>query len=424
MTSAADRPPRESRQFPTWSAVRPLLGFQRPSIGTRARVERAATIADLRGMAKRRSPRSIFDFTDGAADDESGLRRCRDLFAAAEFSGTVLHDVATVDTSTTVLGERAALPLVLGPTGFTRMIHHGGELAVVREARRAGLPYTLSTMGTTPLETVADAAGDSPHWFQLYLWRDRAASRELLDRARIAGYTALVVTVDTPVGGNRLRDVYNGLTIPPKLTPSTFVNMATRPNWWVNVLTTAPLEFASLSSWEGNIKDMINKMFDPSVTWADIEWIREVWPGKLVLKGVQTVADAERAVEAGVDAVLLSNHGGRQLGRARPPLRLLPEVRAALGRDREIFVDGGVMSGLDIAAAVAQGANAVWIGRAYLYGLMAGGQSGVRRALEIFQSEFTRTLQLLGARSVSELGPHHVRLPADPASASERVSVG
>lgn len=375
-------------------------------------------------MARRKSPRSIFDFADGAADDESGLQRCRDLFAAAEFSGTVLHDVAAVDTSTAILGERAALPLVLGPTGFTRMIHHSGELGVVREARRAGLPYTLSTMGTTPLENVADAAGDSPHWFQLYLWRDRSASMELLDRARLAGYTALVVTVDTPVGGNRLRDVYNGLTIPPKLTPSTFLNMAMRPNWWVNVLTTAPLEFASLSSWEGNIKDMINKIFDPSVTWTDVEWLREIWPGKLVLKGVQTVADAERAVAAGADAVLLSNHGGRQLGRARPPLRLLPEVRTALGPDKEIFVDGGVMNGADVATAIAHGANAVWIGRAYLYGLMAGGPHGVRRALEIFQSEFTRTLQLLGARSTAELGPHQVRLPTDPTSASEWADVG
>ncbi|OYO18437.1 alpha-hydroxy-acid oxidizing enzyme [Enemella dayhoffiae] len=407
-----DRPPAPVRRLPRWSEVRPLLGFQPPAIGTEARLARAATIGDLRNLARRRTPRSVFDYTDGAADDESALTRCRDLYAAAEFSGRVLNDIARIDLTATVLGEQVAMPLVLGPTGFTRMMNHEGETAVAHEARRAGLAYTLSTMGTTPLERVAEVAGPSPHWFQLYLWQDRPASIELIERAKAAGYSSLVVTVDTAVAGNRLRDVRNGLTIPPRLSPKTFLDMAAHPNWWVNVLSTEPLEFASLANWEGTVAEMINKMFDPSVTWDDVAWLRETWPGKLVVKGIQTVADAEQSFRVGADAVLLSHHGGRQIGRARPSLRLLPEVREAVGPDRELAIDGGVMSGADIATALAHGADSVWIGRAYLYGLMAGGHLGVRRALEIFRTELTRTLQLLGVTRVADLRPEHIRLPA------------
>lgn len=412
-SDAADALHHERRQWPTWSTLRPMLGFQGPPVCRRSKLARAATIGDLRKLAARTAPRPVFDYVDGAADDESALQRCRDLFSGTEFSGTVLRDVGSVQTSTTLFGEAAALPLILGPTGFTRMVHHSGEVAVAREARRAQLPYTVSTMATAPLEAVADAAEGSAHWFQLYLWRDRSASAELIERARLAGYTTLVATVDTPVGGNRLRDVRNGFTIPPKLTSSTLISLASKPRWWINALTTPPLEFATLPSGKGDVRETISTLIDPSVTWADVEWLRDSWSGNVVLKGVQTVEDAQRAVAFGADGVLLSTHGGRQLGRARPPLRLLPEVRAVLGPDHAVFVDGGVMSGADIATAVALGADAVWIGRAYLYGLMAGGQLGVRRSLEILQSEFTRTMQLLGTSSVDQLGPHHVRLPAD-----------
>ncbi|OYO03555.1 alpha-hydroxy acid oxidase [Enemella evansiae] len=409
-----DAPPAVRRQLPRWSQLRPLLGFQAPALGTQARLARAATIDDLRDQARRHTPRSVFDYTDGAADDESSLTRSRELYARAEFAGQVLNDIAAVDLSTTILGEQVSMPLVLGPTGFTRMMNHEGETAVAHEARRAQVAYSLSTMGTTPLERVAEVSGPNPHWFQLYLWQDRPASIELIERARESGYSALVVTVDTAVAGNRLRDVRNGLTIPPKLTPKTFLDMATHPGWWGNLLTTEPLEFASLSNWEGTVAEMINKMFDPSVTWDDVAWLRGMWPGKVVLKGIQSAEDAVRAFDLGVDAVLISQHGGRQIGRGRPPLRVLPEVREAVGGEREVFVDGGVMSGADVVAALAHGADSVWVGRAYLYGLMAGGHLGVRRALEIFRSEITRTMQLLGVSRIADLRPEYVRLPVDP----------
>ncbi|GAB3700784.1 alpha-hydroxy acid oxidase [Mariniluteicoccus flavus] len=399
--------PGVRRQLPRWKELQPLLGFAPPAIGTENRLRRAVTIDDLRAMAKRRTPRSVFDYTDGAADDESSLTRSRDLFASAEFHGEVLHDITGIDLTTTMLGETVPMPLALGPTGYTRMMHHEGETAVAFEANRARLPYALSTMGTTPMEEVAALCPDTPHWFQLYVWNDRDASRELIDRAAASGYGALVVTVDTAVAGNRLRDERNGLTIPPKLTPSTFLDMAAHPYWWANVLTTAPLEFASLDNWEGTVADMINAMFDPTVTWDDVAWLRSIWGGKLVVKGIQTVGDAGRAFDVGADAIVLSNHGGRQIGRGRPPLRLLPQVRAAYP-DAELFIDGGVMGGDDIVTAVALGADAAWIGRAYLYGLMAGGHLGVRRALDILRSEMARTMQLLGVTRVSELSPEHV----------------
>lgn len=388
-----------------------MLGMSKPGRGTRSRLARAYTIEDLRAMARRRTPKSVFDYADGAADDESALTRCRDLFAEVEFSGNVLRDISRVDMSTTILGEPSALPLVFGPTGFTRMLHHEGEEAVAYEAARAGIPYTLSTMGTTPIETVAAISAAKPHWFQLYVWNDRQPGVELVERAERAGYGALVLTVDTAVGGARLRDNRNGLTIPPKLTPATLADMMIHPRWWMNVLTCPPLEFASLDRWEGSIGEMINKMFDPTMTWDDAAWLRSVWPGTMVIKGIQIAEDAQRCLDIGADAVLISNHGGRQLGRARPPLRVLPEVRQVVGDRAEVFIDGGVMSGADIAACVALGADAVWVGRAYLFGLMAGGHLGVRRAIEIMTEQLERTMQLLGVCRIDELEPKHVRLP-------------
>ncbi|MEO6957165.1 MAG: alpha-hydroxy acid oxidase, partial [Antricoccus sp.] len=252
---------------------------------------------------------------------------------------------------------------------------------------------------------------DIARWFQLYVWNDRAASQALVDRAIASGYTALLVTVDTAVAGQRRRDVRNGLTIPPQLTPKTFTDMALHPSWWANLLTTPPLEFASLRQSGGTVATMINNMFDPTVTFEDVEFLRKVWPGKLVLKGIQSIADGQRAIDLGADALWLSNHGGRQLDRGRPPLALLPQMRQAMGSDVELLVDGGIMNGGDIVAALALGANSAMIGRAYLYGLMAGGYRGVRRTIEILTAEMTRTMQLLGVDSVSKLGPQHVHMP-------------
>jgi L-lactate dehydrogenase (cytochrome) len=374
-----------------------------PGDRTDRRLARAATIADLRETARRRTPRAVFDYTDGAAVDELSLARSRDAYARVEFLPSVLRDVSAVDTSTPLLGRPSALPLAFAPTGFTRMMHHEGESAVGRVAERAGIPYALSTMGTTSLEELAAAAPAARRWFQLYLWRDREASRDFVARAAAAGYEALVLTVDTPVAGARLRDVRNGLTLPPALTLRTVAGAAVHPAWWLNLLTTEPLQFASFRSWDGTVAELVNQIFDPAATIADVRWLRETWTGPLIVKGVQTADDARAVVDAGADAVVVSNHGGRQLDRAPTPLEQLPAVVAAIGDRAEVYVDGGIMSGADVVASVALGARAALVGRAYLYGLMAGGERGVQRATDILGQEIVRTMQLLGATSVEEL---------------------
>lgn len=405
--------PRTRRHLPRWSELRPLLRPRPIQLDpTDRRLARALTIADLRVAARRRTPRAVFDYTDGAAEAETSLRRARQAFERVQFHPRVLRDVTAVDTATTILGRPAALPLALAPTGFTRMMHHEGERAVVRAAERAGIPYALSTMGTTSIEDVAAAAPGARRWFQLYLWRDRAAGKELVQRAQAAGYEALILTVDVPVAGARLRDARNGLTIPPSLTLRTFLDAALHPGWWANLLTTDPLSFASLTSWEGTVAELIDKMFDPSVTPRDLSWLRETWSGPLVVKGIQHPDDARMVVDLGADAVVVSNHGGRQLDRAATPLEALPAVMDAVGDRAEVLLDGGVRSGADVVAAVALGAKACLVGRAYLYGLMAGGERGVRRALEILAKETVRTLQLLGVDGVAKLEPAHVGLRA------------
>ena len=392
------------RRLPRWSELAPLVRPQ-PWEGDAVarRLRRAQDVADLRSIARRRTPRAVFDYVDGAAEDEVSLRRAREAFARVQFSPSVLQDVSAVDSSTTVLGQPTRLPLVLAPTGFTRMMHHQGEVAVARAAAAAGVPYTLSTMGTTSVEEVARAAPTGSNWFQLYLWKDRDASRELVERAARAGCGTLVLTVDTPVAGARRRDVRNGLTIPPALTARTLADMARHPHWWVDVLTTAPLEFASLRGWPGTVAELADRMFDPSADISDLQWLRGLWDGQLVVKGVQTVEDACRVVDAGADGVVVSNHGGRQLDRAPTPLEVLPAVVDAVGHRAEVLLDTGITSGADVIAATAMGATACMVGRAYLYGLMAGGERGVARTLEILQAEATRTMQLLGARSIDDV---------------------
>ncbi|MFI5610055.1 alpha-hydroxy acid oxidase [Amycolatopsis sp. NPDC051903] len=400
-----------TRRVPRWAELAPLLR-PKPVVlnGSRRRLGGAATVDDLRRVARRRTPRAVFDYTDGGAGAELSLARNRAAFDRVEFRPGVLRDVSDVDTSATILGASSALPLALAPTGFTRMVHHEGEVAVARAAAAAGVPYALSTMGTTSATDLAAAVPQVRRWFQLYLWRDRERSRELVRAAEAAGYEALVLTVDTPVAGTRLRDVHNGMTIPPSLTARTFLDGAVRPHWWFNLLTTEPLRFASFSNWEGTVADLANHMFDPSATIADVAWLRETWPGKLIVKGVQQADDAVAAVDAGADAVVVSNHGGRQLDRAPVPLEELPSVVAAVGDRAEVYLDGGIRTGADVVAAVGLGATAVLIGRAYLYGLMAGGEPGVRRVLDLLTAEARQTMQLLGVSSVKELTPDRVRL--------------
>jgi L-lactate dehydrogenase (cytochrome) len=402
---------RTERRLPRWSELRPLLRLRPVQLDpTERRLSRALTIGDLRAVARRRTPRAAFDYTDGAAEAETSLRRATEAFQRVEFQPRVLRDVTAVDTTTTLLGRLSALPLAFAPTGFTRMMQHEGERAVVRVAEAVGIPYALSTLGTTSIEDVAAAAPGARRWFQLYVWRDRGAGKELVERAQAAGYEALMLTVDVPVAGARLRDARNGLTIPPSLTLRTVLDAATHPSWWFNLLSTEPLEFASLTSSEGTVAELINRMFDPSLTVRDVAWLRETWSGPLIVKGIQHVDDARMVVDAGADAVVVSNHGGRQLDRAPTPLEVLPEVAEAVGDRAEVLLDGGVRSGADVVAAVALGARACLVGRAYLYGLMAGGERGVRRAVDILAGEIVRTLQLLGADGVGSLEPAHVRL--------------
>ena len=399
------------RRLPRWSEFRPLLQVQPITLDrTARRLRRAASVEDLRDQARRRVPRAVFDYTDGGAGREVSLRRSRAAFDRVEFVPSVLRDVSSVDVSTTVLGRPTALPLVMAPTGFTRMMNHQGEPAVARAAARAGVPYALSTMGTTSPERLVAEAPDGRRWFQLYLWRDRAASTEIVRRAAENGYEALVLTVDTPVGGLRLRDVRNGMTIPPALTARTILDGARHPSWWVDLLTTEPLEFASLNSFAGTVSDLASQVFDPSATLADVRWLRGQWSGPLIVKGLLTVDDAVAAVDAGADGVVVSNHGGRQLDQSPTPLEQLPAITEAIGDRAEVYVDGGVMSGSDIMAAVALGARAALVGRAYLYGLMAGGEAGVDRVLEILRREMVTAMQLTGVTSVAELTKERVRL--------------
>jgi L-lactate dehydrogenase (cytochrome) len=392
------------RRVPRWSEFSELIRPRRlPGDALDRRLARAATIGDLREIARHRVPQAVFDYTDGAAGAEISLRRSREAFERVEFLPNVLRDVSVVDPTTTLLGAPSALPLVFAPTGFTRLMHSEGESAVGRVAERIGVPYALSTMGTTSVEALAEAAPGARKWFQLYLWRDRDASTALVERAKAAGYEALVLTVDTPVAGPRLRDVRNGFSIPPALTLRTFTNAAVHPRWWIDLLTTPPLEFASLHSWGGTIAELVDRVFEPAATLADIGSLKASWPGPLVVKGVVTTDDARAVVDAGADAVVISNHGGRQLDRAPTPLEQLPAIVEAVGDRAEVFVDGGVLDGADVAAAVALGARGCLVGRAYLYGLMAGGERGVQRAADILAKEFTRTMQLLGAAHVAEL---------------------
>ena len=399
------------RRFPGVKELVGLMRFRKPIFnGRKRRLSRALTIYDLRDIAKRRTPQAPFDYTDGGADSESSLTRARATFERVEFQPRILRDVSVVDTSVKMLGQTMSMPIGIAPTGFTRMMQTEGEYAGATAARDAGIPYTLSTMGTRSIEDVAKIAPDGRNWFQLYMWKDRDRSMALVDRAKAAGFDTLVLTVDVPVAGARLRDVRNGMTIPPSLTTKTILNALPRPAWWLNFLTTDSLKFASLDSWKGTVAELLDSMFDPTVTFEDLKWIRKQWDGNLLVKGIQNIDDAVLAQKAGADAISLSNHGGRQLDRAPVPYLLIPEARKALGKKFEIHADTGIMHGADVVACIAAGANFTWIGRAYLYGLMAGGKEGVDRSLEILRTQMVRTMKLLGVCSLEELNPSHVKL--------------
>jgi L-lactate dehydrogenase (cytochrome) len=384
------------------------------------RLAGAASVDDLRRLARRRLPRGVFDYIDGAAEDEFTLANNRRAFESITFRPRVLRNVSAVDTTTTLLGKPMPFPLVLAPTGFTRIADPDGELAVARVATRAGLPYTLSTLGTRSIEEVAEAATPGPArlWFQVYVWRDRGLVAEMIGRAAAAGYEALVITVDTAVLGRRERDVRRGFSLPPKIGLGTFVDGALHPGWTWRFVRSEPIRFANVAGLEVgdgstavSLAEYVNSQFDAALDWDDLEWMRSVWKGPIVVKGIQTVADAILAADRGVEAIALSNHGGRQLDGAPAPIDLVAPVAEAVGDRTEIICDGGVRRGGDIVKAVALGATACMTGRPYLYGLGAAGERGVDHVLGLFHEGMRRTMALIGVDRVDALGSEHVGPP-------------
>lgn len=398
-----------------FSALRAVMRFRPLELDpVKRRLARAASIEDLRAQARRRLPRGVFDYIDGAAEDEISLAANSDAYRRIRFRPRVLRDVREVDPTTTLLARPLTIPLVLAPTGFTRMADSAGELAVARAAARAGVPYTLSTLSTRSIEEVA-AASTGPKWFQVYVWRDRGLVREMVERAATAGYEALVLTVDTAVLGRRGRDVRNGFTMPPQLDLGTILDGILHPAWTWDFVRAEPIRFANVVGREVgdgadpvSLADYINTQFDPGLSWRDVDWFRSIWHGPLVIKGIQTVEDAKLAADGGVAAIALSNHGGRQLDSAPAPLDLVPAVADAVGDRLEIICDGGLRRGSDIVKAIALGARACMAGRAYLYGLGAAGESGVDHVLRLLATDVRRTMALVGCRTIADLSRDYV----------------
>ena len=402
------------RQLPKWKSIKPLLGWGLPKSPFRDRkLNSVVNLAELRLLAKKRVPKAVFDYVDGGANDELAYARSQEIYSRVEFKARVLRDVSIINLKTKILDKESALPIIFAPTGYTRMMHYQGEVMVAKVCDENNLIYNLSTMGTTSSKEIGEQVPNVRRWFQLYLWRDRDQSLKFIEEAKAAGFEGLMLTVDTAVGGIKWRDIRNGLTVPPKIGLKTFFDMALKPKWWFNLLTTAPLEFATFRNFNKPLSEIAAKVFDPAVTFEDVKWLRSVWQGKLIIKGIQTVSDAQELAKIGVDAIVLSNHGGRQLDRSVVPLELLPAVRTAIGpkgNSPEIYIDGAIMSGADCLAAVALGADAVLIGRAYLYGAMAAGKNGVEKVVEILRFEMETALKLMGAKNLSELSPDFINI--------------
>jgi len=396
------------------SEIRQLIRMKPVELdATRRRLAACHDIDDLRTMGRRLIPRPVFDYVDGGADEEISLAGNVRAFRRWRFQPRALPEVVTVDTSARLLDRDLPLPLALAPTGYTRMMHPDGEIGAARAAQRHGLPYALSTMATTTIEALA-ASAQPDLWFQLYIQRDTGMNKDLVDRAATAGYRVLMVTVDTIVTGRRIRDRRNGLVIPPELTVKSLASIAAKPGYWVRMLRSDPIDFANFARQRGVTIHSTGELFNPAASWDDIAMLRDRWPGKLMLKGPISPSDARRAVSLGVDGLQLSNHGGRQLDRTVAPVDLIAPVREAVGPGVALVVDSGVRHGSDIAVALALGADACSIGRAYMYGLMAGGEAGIDKTIDILSDQFNRTLHLLGVRSAAELRAHGRELLVAP----------
>lgn len=377
-------------------------------------LQRCHNIADLRRVARWRVPAPMFHYMDGAADDEVTLSRNSSDFDALELLPRNLVDVSQIDTATTVLGQPVSMPLILAPTGMSRLFHWEGELAVSRAAARAGTIYSLSTVGTHSIEEVA-AACSGPKWFQIYVFKDRGLVTEFIERCRAAQYHALCLTIDLVMTGNRERDMRTGMTVPPALTLKSWLSFFLNPLWSLCHLSSPPFTLANVAHRVSSGQDVqtlqnyIGSQFDRTVTWDDARAMVEQWNGPFAIKGVLTADDARRAVDIGANAIIVSNHGGRQLDHVPSPIDVLPEIVEAVDGRAEVIVDGGVRRGTDVLKALALGARACMTGRGYLFGLGAGGEAGVDRALAQYRKEIALDMALLGVRNVNEIGRHHVR---------------
>ena len=392
----------------------PSTIIRRPS-----RLSRCFSVADLRELARRKLPTAIYHYLDGGADDEVTLHRNVAAFDDYALLPRNLRDVSAIDTSTQLLGRRIAMPILCSPTGMSRLFHHQAEPAVARAAAHAGVFYSLSTMATSSIETIGRIC-EGPKLFQIYLFRDRGLTAEFVARCQAAGYDALCLTIDTPLAGNRERDRVTGMQMPPRFTLNSLVSFAAHPAWTLAYLRDRKFEIenvahkaAALGQSAHSVIDYVNSQFDRTASWSDAEKLRASWPGPFVIKGIQSMADARRAVEIGASALMISNHGGRQLDGTMAPIDLVADIRAAVGGNVELIVDGGVRRGTHVLKALALGANACSIGRAYLYGLAAAGEAGVDHALALLRAELQRDMALLGVTRIEEVTPDFVR-PAMP----------
>jgi len=402
---------RSNRKFPSLPYFWSLIDWTLPSLNPyKGKLIRAQTISDMAKIARKRTPKVVFDYVEGGAVDEIAYSRTRDAFARIEINSRVLRDVSKIDTRTKILGKVVDIPICFAPTGYTRLMYHVGEPAVANVASKKNLVYALSTMGTTSPEELAAVVPNSRRWFQLYIMKNRSDSLAVIKQAKNNGFEALVLTVDTPVNGLRYRDNRNGLTVPPKIRINTVFAIARKPMWWLNLFTTGKLEFAAFRGWDKSLSELAGLIYDPATTMKEITWLRSVWNGPIIIKGIQSVEDAKAVAKLGVQGIVLSNHGGRQFDRGPVPLEILPEVVKAVGNKVEVYIDGGIMSGLDALGAIALGAKAVFIGRAYLYGAMANGEAGVEQVIEIMRREFENGMALSGATNIAEVRKNGARI--------------
>src|SRR5450830_1454353 len=397
----------QSSIYTQWLVVRPMGGYSSYSVqGEVTPMSLITTIEDLRKLAQKRVPRMFYDYADSGSWTESTYRANETDFQKIKLRQRVAVNMENRSTRSTMIGQDVAMPVAIAPTGLTGMQHADGEILAARAARKFGIPFTLSTMSICSIEDVAKETGGHPFWFQLYVMKDRDYIERLIDRAKAANCSALVLTLDLQIIGQRHKDLKNGLSAPPKLTIANILNMMTKPRWGLGMLGTKRHGFGNIVGHVkgvenmGSLSEWTAKQFDPALNWGDVEWIKKRWGGKLILKGIQDVEDARLAVNSGADALIVSNHGGRQLDGAESSIRALPQIVDAVGKEIEVHMDGGIRSGQDVLKARAMGAQGTYIGRAFLYGLGAMGEEGVDKALEIIHKELDLTMAFCGHTNI------------------------